>query len=62
MTSLDNSLTFLNEQKGSLQKEIDEHLEQAKLKEEKELLLSVPGVGEKLSAPHDIRSNCSTQA
>lgn len=50
MTSLDNSLTFLNEQKGRLQKEIDDHLDQhPKLKEGKELLLSVPGVGEKLA-------------
>jgi len=50
MTSLDKSLTFLNEQKDRLQKEIDDHLDQhPKLKEEKELLLSVPGIGEKLA-------------
>lgn len=50
MTSLDYSITFLNEQKGRLQKEIDDHLNKhPKLKEEKQLLLSIPGIGEKLA-------------
>lgn len=50
MTSLDNSLTFLNEEKARLQKEIDDHLDQhPKLREEKQLFLSIPGVGEKLA-------------
>ncbi len=50
MTSLDNSLSFLNEEKARLHKEIDDHLSRhPKLKEERDLLLSIPGVGEKLA-------------
>jgi len=50
MTSLTNSLSFLEEQKARLQKEIDDHLDQhPKLKEERQLLLTIPGIGEKLS-------------
>ena len=50
MTSLASSLSFLEEQKARLQKEIDDHLDQhPKLKEEKQLLLTIPGIGEKLS-------------
>lgn len=50
MTSLDNSLAFLNEQKARLGKEIDDHLSRhPKLKEERDLLLSIPGIGEKLA-------------
>jgi transposase len=50
MTSLASSLAFLEEQKARLQKEIDVHLDQhPKLKEEKQLLLTIPGIGEKLS-------------
>ncbi len=50
LESLDSSLAFLNEQKDRLQKEIDDHLDRhPKLKEERDLLLSIPGVGQKLS-------------
>lgn len=50
ITSLDNSLTFLNEQKARLSKEIDDHLDRhPKLKEERDLLQSIPGVGDKLA-------------
>jgi transposase len=50
MISLDNSLAFLNEEKVRLQKEIEDHLDRhPKLKEERELLLSIPGVGDKLA-------------
>jgi transposase len=50
MTSLDNSLAFLNAEKARLQKEINDHLDRhPKLKEERDLLLSIPGVGDKLA-------------
>jgi len=50
MTSLDNSLAFLEEQKSRLQKEIEDHLSRyPKLKEERDLLLTIPGVGDKLA-------------
>ena len=50
MTSLDNSLAFLNDEKARLQKEIDDHLRRhPKLKEKRDLLQSIPGIGDKLS-------------
>ena len=50
MTSLENSISFLKEEKNRLLKEIDTHLDNhPKLKEERDLLLSIPGVGDKLA-------------
>jgi transposase len=50
MASLENSLSFLKEQKERLLKEIDNHLDKhPKLRKERDLLLSVPGVGKKLA-------------
>lgn len=50
MTSLDNSLTFLKEEKTRLLKEIESHLDRhPRLREERDLLLSIPGVGDKLA-------------
>lgn len=50
MTSLDKSLAFLDEQKAQLKKEIEGHLSRhPKLKEERDLLLTIPGVGDKLA-------------
>jgi transposase len=50
MTSLTNSLTFLNEEKERLLKEINIHFDNnPKLREERDLLLSIPGVGDKLA-------------
>ncbi len=50
MTSLSNSLAFLNEEKVRLSKEINDHLNRhPKLKEERDLLQSIPGIGDKLA-------------
>ena len=50
MTSLDKSLTFLKEEKVRLLREIESHLDQhPRLREERDLLLSIPGVGAKLA-------------
>jgi len=50
ITSLDNSIAFLNEQKDRLQKEIDDHLNKhPHLREKKDLLRSIPGIGDKLA-------------
>jgi transposase len=50
MTSLENSISFLKEEKKRLLKEVDTHLDNhPKLKEERDLLLSIPGVGDKLA-------------
>lgn len=50
MASLNNSISFLEEEKTRLQKDIDEHLDRyPKLKEDRNLFLSIPGVGDKLA-------------
>lgn len=50
LSSLDNSLSFLKEERNRLIKEIDTHLDQhPKLREERALLLSIPGIGDKLA-------------
>lgn len=50
MTSLNNSLAFLGEEKERLLKEINTHLDNhPKLRDEHDLLLSIPGVGDKLA-------------
>lgn len=51
MDSLANSLAFLKEEKGRLLKEIKTHFDNhPKLRDERDLLLSIPGVGDKLAA------------
>ncbi len=51
MDSLANSLAFLNEEKDRLLKEIRTHFDNhPKLKEKRDLLLSIPGVGDKLAS------------
>lgn len=50
MTSLDKSLSFLKEEKERLLKEIETHLDNhPKLREERDLLLTIPGIGDKLA-------------
>lgn len=51
MDSLANSLTFLNDERDRLLKEINTHFgNHPKLKKERDLLLSIPGIGDKLAA------------
>lgn len=59
MVSLDNSLTFLNAQKDQLQKKIYDHLHRhANLKEIRDLLMTIPGVGDKLAIQFLVLFTC----
>jgi len=50
LTSLDNALAFLNKEKARLTRKINGHLDQhPHLREERDILATVPGIGEKLS-------------
>ena len=50
VASLNNSLAFLNEEKARLTRQIDDHLgRHPNLRQDRDLLASVPGIGKKLS-------------